>query len=34
MHAKRLTARGIKGIEATCRGVNEALSRIDRAPIP
>ncbi len=34
MHAARLAARGITGIEATYRGVNEALSRIDRAPIP
>jgi hypothetical protein len=33
MHAKRLAARGITGIEATYRGVNEALSRIDRAPL-
>jgi hypothetical protein len=34
MHAKRLAARGVTGIEATYRGVNEVLSRIDRAPIP
>ncbi len=34
MHAARLAARGVTGIEATYRGVNEALSRIDRAPIP
>jgi hypothetical protein len=34
MHAKRLAARGVTGIEATYRGVNEALSRIDRAPLP
>jgi hypothetical protein len=34
MHAARLAARGITGIEATYRGVNEVLSRIDRAPIP
>ncbi len=34
MHAKRLAARGVTGIEATYRGVNETLSRIDRAPIP
>ena len=34
MHAKRLVARGVTGIEATYRGVNETLSRIDRAPIP
>lgn len=33
MHAKRLAARGVTGIEATYRGVNEALSRIDRGPI-
>lgn len=33
MHAKRLAARGVTGIEATYRGVNETLSRIDRAPI-
>lgn len=33
MHAKRLAARGVTGIEATYRGVNEVLSRIDRAPI-
>jgi hypothetical protein len=34
MHAKRLAARGVTGIEATYRGVNEVLSRMDRAPIP
>ena len=34
MHAKRLAARGVTGIEATYRGVNAALSLIDRAPIP
>jgi hypothetical protein len=34
MHAERLAARGITGIEATYRGVNALLSRIDRAPIP
>jgi hypothetical protein len=34
MHAKRLAARGVTGIEATYRGVNGTLSRIDRAPIP
>lgn len=33
MHAQRLAARGVTGIEATYRGVNEALSRLDRAPI-
>ena len=33
MHAKRLAARGVTGIEATYRGVNETLSRIDRAPL-
>jgi hypothetical protein len=33
MHARRLAARGVTGIEATCRGVNEVLSRIDRAPL-
>jgi hypothetical protein len=33
MHAKRLAARGVTGIEATYRGVNEALSRLDRAPL-
>jgi hypothetical protein len=33
MHAKRLAARGVTGIEATYRGVNEPLSRIDRGPI-
>ena len=33
MHAKRLAARGVTGIEATYRGVNEALSLIDRGPI-
>ena len=34
VHAKRLAARGVTGIEATYRGVNETLSRIDRAPLP
>jgi hypothetical protein len=34
MHAARLAARGVTGIEATYRGVNALLSRIDRAPIP
>jgi hypothetical protein len=34
MHAQRLAARGVTGIEATYRGVNAVLSRIDRAPIP
>lgn len=34
MHAKRLAARGVTGIEATYRGVNDVLSRLDRAPIP
>jgi hypothetical protein len=34
MHAQRLAARGVTGIEATYRGVNALLSRIDRAPIP
>lgn len=33
MHAKRLAARGVTGIEATYRGVNEALSLLDRAPL-
>lgn len=33
MHAKRLTARGVTGIEATYRGVNETLTAIDRGPI-
>jgi hypothetical protein len=33
MHAKRLASRGVTGIEATYRGVNEVLSRIDRGPI-
>ena len=33
MHAARLAARGVTGIEATYRGVNETLSRIDRAPL-
>lgn len=33
MHTKRLAARGVTAIEATCRGVNEVLSRIDRGPI-
>ncbi|MBU8539074.1 YdhR family protein [Falsiroseomonas tokyonensis] len=33
MHAQRLAARGVTGIEATYRGVNEVLSRIDRGPI-
>ncbi|WP_137180277.1 YdhR family protein [Roseomonas sp. AR75] len=34
MHAQRLAARGVTGIEATYRGINALLSRIDRAPIP
>ncbi|PWS35477.1 monooxygenase [Falsiroseomonas bella] len=34
MHAARLAARGVTGIEATYRGINALLSRIDRAPIP
>jgi hypothetical protein len=34
MHSARLAARGVSGIGATYRGVNETLSRIDRAPIP
>jgi len=34
MHAKRLASRGVTGIEATYRSLNETLSRIDRAPIP
>jgi hypothetical protein len=33
MHAERLGARGVVGIEATYRAVNEALTRIDRGPI-
>lgn len=33
MHAARLAARGVTGIEATYRGVNEVLTRIDRGPI-
>lgn len=33
MHAARLAARGVTGIEAIYRGVNEALTRIDRGPI-
>ncbi len=33
MHAKRLAARGVTGIEATYRCVNEVLTRIDRGPI-
>ena len=33
MHAKRLAARGVTGIEATYRGVNETLSLLDRAPL-
>ena len=33
MHAKRLAARGVTGIEATYRGVNETLSLMDRAPL-
>ena len=33
MHAKRLAARGVTGIEATYRGVNDILSAIDRGPI-
>ncbi len=33
MHAARLAACGVTGIEATYRGVNEVLSRLDRGPI-
>jgi hypothetical protein len=33
MHAKRLAARGVTGIEATYRSVNQTLSLIDRAPL-
>lgn len=33
MHAARLAARGVTGIEATYRGVNATLSLIDRAPL-
>jgi hypothetical protein len=33
MHAARLAARGVTGIEATYRGVNEVLTAIDRGPI-
>ncbi len=33
MHAQRLVARGVTGIEATYRDVNGTLSRIDRGPI-
>ncbi|MDO9499587.1 YdhR family protein [Falsiroseomonas sp.] len=33
MHAARLAARGVTGIEATYRGVNETLSRLDRGPV-
>lgn len=33
MHAARLAARGVTGIEASYRGVNEVLTRIDRGPI-
>lgn len=33
MHAARLAVRGVTGIEATYRGVNETLSLIDRAPL-
>jgi hypothetical protein len=33
MHAARLAARGVTGIEATYRGVNEALTAIDRGPV-
>ena len=33
MHAQRLAARGVTGIEATYRGVNETLSAIDRGPV-
>ena len=33
MHAARLAARGVTGLEATYRGVNETLSLIDRAPL-
>ena len=33
MHAQRLAARGVTGIEATYRGVNATLSLLDRAPL-
>lgn len=33
MHAARLGARGVTGIEATYRGVNQTLTAIDRGPI-
>ncbi len=33
MHAARLAARGVTGIEATYRGVNAVLSAIDRGPL-
>ncbi|HEV7268554.1 MAG TPA: monooxygenase [Falsiroseomonas sp.] len=33
MHAARLAARGVTGIEATYRGVNQALTAIDRGPL-
>ncbi len=33
MHSERLKACGVTGIEATYRGVNEVLTRIDRGPI-
>lgn len=33
MHAARLAARGVTGIEATYRDVNETLTRIDRGPV-
>jgi hypothetical protein len=33
MHAQRLAVRGVTGIEATYRGVNETLSLLDRAPL-
>ncbi|MGK7867327.1 YdhR family protein [Falsiroseomonas sp. E2-1-a20] len=33
MHAARLAARGVTGIEATYRGVNEVLTAIDRGPV-
>jgi hypothetical protein len=33
MHARRLAARGVTEIEASYRGVNEVLTRIDRGPV-
>ncbi|MBU8542250.1 MULTISPECIES: YdhR family protein [Roseomonadaceae] len=34
MHARRLAARGVTEIEASYRGVNDVLTRIDRGPVP